>query len=128
MASGEPGPELELFLLLQRSLTLEKGSKCSIFRTRARIAITKHLIDQSKDLPSGSAVKHLPPASQKMQVLSLGGEDSLEEKMAIHSNIPAWRIPWTQEPMGYSPWSHKSSNLTEHRMNPSFDGILYSKT
>ena len=100
MASGELGPRLELFLLLQRSLTLEKGSKCSIFRTRARIAITKRLIDQSEDFPGGSVVKNLPPACQKMWVLTLGGEDSLEAKMATHSNILAWRIPWTEEPGG----------------------------
>ena len=29
---------------------------------------------------------------------SLGQEDSLEEKMAAHSSILAWRIPWTEEP------------------------------
>ena len=28
----------------------------------------------------------------------LGGEDSLEEEMATHSSILAWRIPWTEEP------------------------------
>ena len=30
-------------------------------------------------------------------------EDPLEEGMAIHSSILAWRIPWTEEPAGYSP-------------------------
>ena len=30
-------------------------------------------------------------------VQSLGPEDSLEKAMAIHSSIPAWRIPWTEE-------------------------------
>ena len=35
---------------------------------------------------------------QETQVRSLGGEDALEEKMATHSGIPAWRIPWTEEP------------------------------
>ena len=41
-----------------------------------------------------------PPAMQElqeMQVLSLGWEDPLEEGMAIHSSILAWRIPWTEE-------------------------------
>jgi len=33
-----------------------------------------------------------------MLVQSLGGEDSLEEGMATHSSIFAWRIPWTEEP------------------------------
>ena len=36
--------------------------------------------------------------TQEMQVLSLGGEDPLEEEMATHSSIPAWRIPRTEEP------------------------------
>ena len=35
---------------------------------------------------------------QKMQVLSLAQEDPLEEEMATHSSILAWRIPWTEEP------------------------------
>ena len=47
--------------------------------------------------PSGSAVKN-PPAKQKVQVQSLGWEDPLEEGMATHSSILAWRMPWTEEP------------------------------
>ena len=41
------------------------------------------------------------PAMQETQetwVQSLGGEDTLEECMATHSSIFAWRIPWTEEP------------------------------
>jgi len=49
---------------------------------------------------------------QQMQVESLGQEDLLEEEMATHSSILAWRIPWTEEP--YSPWGHKELNTTEH--------------
>ena len=37
---------------------------------------------------------------QDMKVQSLGGEDTLEEGMATHSSILAWRIPWTEEPGG----------------------------
>ena len=33
-----------------------------------------------------------------MWVLSLGQEDPLEEGMTMHSNMLAWRIPWTEEP------------------------------
>ena len=33
-----------------------------------------------------------------MRVQSLGWEDPLEEGIATHSSIPAWRIPWTEEP------------------------------
>ena len=37
---------------------------------------------------------------QETQVRSLGQEDPLEEEMAIHSSILAWKIPWTEEPGG----------------------------
>ena len=42
-------------------------------------------------------VKNLPAT---WEVRSLGREDPLEKGMAIHSSIPAWRIPWTEEPGG----------------------------
>ena len=42
-------------------------------------------------------VKNLP-AMQETRVLSLGWEIPLEEGMAIHSSIIAWRIPWTEKP------------------------------
>ena len=35
-----------------------------------------------------------------MQVQSLGQEDALEKGMTTHSNILAWKIPWTEEPGG----------------------------
>ena len=37
---------------------------------------------------------------QETQVQSLREEDPLEKEMATHSNILAWRIPWTEEPGG----------------------------
>ena len=45
-------------------------------------------------------VKNLPANAGdiEMWVSSLGGEDLLEEGMATHSSILAWRIPWTEEP------------------------------
>ena len=39
-----------------------------------------------------------PPAMQETWVGFLGLEDPLEEGMATHSGILAWRIPWTEEP------------------------------
>ena len=50
----------------------------------------------------GSVVKN-PPAMQEPQetwVLSLGWKDPLEEGMATHSSVLAWRISWTEEPGG----------------------------
>ena len=44
-------------------------------------------------------VKNLP-AVQETRVLFLGLEDPLEEKMAAHSSILAWKIPWREEPGG----------------------------
>ena len=38
--------------------------------------------------------------NKKDTVPSLGWEDSLKEGMTTHSNILAWRIPWTEEPGG----------------------------
>ena len=37
---------------------------------------------------------------QEIWVQSLGWEDPPEKEMATHSNIPAWKIPWTEEPGG----------------------------
>ena len=39
-----------------------------------------------------------PPAKPETLVQSLGREDSQEKRMATHSSILAWRIPWTEEP------------------------------
>jgi len=36
--------------------------------------------------------------TQEMRVWSLGQEDPLEEELATHSSIVAWKIPWTEEP------------------------------
>ena len=49
---------------------------------------------------SHSSAKKSPSAMQEMQALSLGWEDPLEKKMATHSRILAWEIPWTEKPDG----------------------------
>ena len=48
-----------------------------------------------------------------MLVRSLGWEDSQEEGIATHSSILAWRIPWTEELVDYSPLDCKESDKTE---------------
>ena len=40
------------------------------------------------------------PAMQETGVRFLGWEEALEKRMAIHSSVLAWRIPWTEEPGG----------------------------
>ena len=56
-------------------------------------------------------VKNLP-ATRKTQVLALGQEDPLEEGMATHSSILAWRIPWTEEPGGLQSMGSQESDMT----------------
>ena len=57
-------------------------------------------------------VKNLP-GMQETQVWSLGWIDLLEKGMATHSSVLAWRIPWTEETVGYSPWGCKEADTTE---------------
>ena len=55
-----------------------------------------------------------PPAMQETWVQSLGWEDLLEEGMATHSSIPAWRSPNGQRSLaGCIPWGHKELDTTE---------------
>ena len=58
-------------------------------------------------------VKNMP-AMQETWVQCLVGEDALEKRMATHSSIFAWKIPWTEEPGTlYSPWGCKGLDMTE---------------
>ena len=50
---------------------------------------------------------------QETWVQSLGWEDPLEKGMATHSSILSWRIPWTEEAGGYSPWGCREVDMTE---------------
>ena len=52
-------------------------------------------------------VKHLP-TMQETWVQSLGWEDPLERRMATHSSILAWEIPWTEEPGKLQPMESQS--------------------
>ena len=54
------------------------------------------------------------PAIQETQVWSLGQKDPLEKEMATHSNIFAWKTPWTEEPGGLHPKAHKELDMTKH--------------
>ena len=59
-------------------------------------------LGRGKGFPSGSGVKNLPAMqeTQETWVWFLGQEDTLEEGLATHSSVLAWRIPWTEEPDG----------------------------
>ena len=54
-----------------------------------------------------------PSAMWETWVRSPGWEDSLEEGMATHSNILAWRIAMDRSLAGYSPWGPKELDTTE---------------
>ena len=58
------------------------------------------------------AVKNLP-AMQETRVPSLGWEDALEEGMATHASVLAWRIPRTEEPGGLQSMGHEELGTTE---------------
>ena len=57
-------------------------------------------------------VKHLPTMWETW-VQSLGLEDPLEKEMPTHSSTVAWKIPWTEKPVGYSPWGRKELDMPE---------------
>ena len=45
--------------------------------------------------------------------LLVNSSSILENEMATHSSIHALKIPWMEEPVGYSPWGRKESDTTE---------------
>ena len=56
---------------------------------------------------------------QKLQVQSLSWEDSLQEQVATHSSILAWKIPWTEEPGRLQPMGSqrvRHDRVTEHNI------------
>ena len=57
-------------------------------------------------------VKRLP-TMWETRVPSLGWEDPLEKEMANHSSTLAWKIPWRESMVGYSPRGRKESDMTE---------------
>ena len=54
-----------------------------------------------------------PPAMWEIWVRSLGWEDPLEEGMATHTSILAWKIPWTGEPGGLQSIGLQELDMTE---------------
>ena len=53
------------------------------------------------------------PAMPETWIQCLGWEDPLQKEMATHSSIPSWRIPWTEEPGGYSQSGLRELDVTE---------------
>ena len=63
------------------------------------VTIERNAITELR-LPWWLRGKRTCPPRQDIRLPSLGGDDLLEKEMAIQSSIPAWRIPWTEEPGG----------------------------
>ena len=53
-----------------------------------------------------------PPTMQETWVQFLDWEDSLKKGVATHSNILAWRIPWTEEPSRLQSMGSQESDMT----------------
>ena len=92
-----------LLVTFRKQSKLKEGEKKSkapvyyiiiIYLIKSKALVSSHWVFLVAQL-----VQNLP-ATQETWVQSLGQEDPLEEGMATHSSIPAWRIPWTEEPGG----------------------------
>ena len=53
------------------------------------------------------------PAMQQSKIQSLDLEDPLEEGVATHSSILAWRVLWAKDPGGLQSMGFKDSDITE---------------
>ena len=69
-------------------------------------------------------VKNLP-AMQEIQVQSLDQEDPLEKGITTQSSIPAWRIPWTEEPGGLQSVGSQKESQTTEQLNMSMVHNIY---
>ena len=74
-------------------------------------------------------VKNLPAnaGDKEPRVRTLGQEDPLEEGVAAHSSILAWRIPWTEEPGGLQSMGHKESDMPEQLSTHAHTSQIYDK-
>ena len=73
------------------------------------------LPDHSPTSQVALVLKNPPANAGDVRGVSLipGSGRSPEEDMVTHTSILAWRIPWTEEPGGSSPWGCKESDMTE---------------
>ena len=92
--------------------------------TEPRPQLWKHWVLTIRGFPVGSVVKNLP-SMQEMQrcgrhgfdpFRSLGWEEPLDEEMATHSSVLAWRIPWIDKLRGLQSMGYQESNAS-HQLN-----------
>ena len=88
---------------------LKKIKKISVLKEAIRWGQAK------RDFPDGTVVKNPPANAGEMQVPIPGSGRPLEKEIAPHSSIPAWEIPWTEEPGGLqSTGSHRVRHDEHH--------------
>ena len=86
-----------------------------IFPPQESLIVCLEIKIRDSKIAGGSVAKN-PPAMQEgleTWVWSLGQEYPLEKEMAAHSNILAWKIPWTEDPGGCSPWGYNKLDTIE---------------
>ena len=107
-------PELDFVYTLGLCTTVTL-SRCSAKKVKVKkLLIQRQQLVCSKQMWAslGAQMVKNPLAPGETWVRSLGGEDPLEEGMAAHSRILAWRTPWTEEPGGLQPTgSHRQIPL-----------------
>ena len=106
-----PSPAVEISLSCTGGLScvwgqnkVECGWNKQLWRHRSTIEASQVALVVKNPLPKQE--------TKQTQVRSLGQEDPLDEGMATHSSIRAWRILRTEEPGGYSPWGRKELDTT----------------
>ena len=108
----------DVYGVTQSRTQLKRLSSSSRLSTKPGIFVVGHHFRggskaRQGELPIGSVAKSPPVTreTQEMPVRSLRWENPLEEEMATHSSILAWRVPWTEEPGGLQCiGSHKIRN------------------
>ena len=106
--TSTPTNPLALFSFLVLSLVWWQVTPCCFHVGAYILVILLEYVTLGKSqqpnegFPGGSSVKNLPAMQEPQEtwVQSLGRENPVEEGMATHSSILAWRLPWTEEPGG----------------------------
>ena len=97
---------------ISESPASQKRAPCAYHRwTLPTAGKVFHLPGPHQGFPGSASVKRTCLPMQEMWVHSLGREDPLDEGMATHFSILAWRIPWTDEPIGSQRVRHDCSDL-----------------
>ena len=94
------------------------------YSEKIRESLTLPLLSQQKTMnskfcmgfPGGASGKESPCQCRRHKRRGFDpwvGKIPLEQETATHSSVLAWKIPWTEELHGYSPWGRKESDRTE---------------